>query len=215
MAKTGPQIKTLEAEAHAIAADVMARAFAEDPVYHYLLPNENHYHRRLMWMMRFMLRLCTRKGVAHQIGSPLQGVAAWLKPGEAISFLDEVRAGVVTAPLHLGVTSAWRSNNMMAATRKNRTRLSSGKDYWYLWQFAVAPESRGKGYGRALLQPVLNEADTTETDCWLDNSNAANLPIYEAMGFRTMEEYTIQDHQRVVKLWHMCRKPVKPKKRKP
>lgn len=166
-------------------------------------------------MMRFMLRLCTRKGVTHQVGSPLQGVAAWLKPGEAISFLDEIRAGVVTAPLHLGVTSAWRSNNMMAATRKNRTRLSSDKDYWYLWQFAVAPESRGKGYGRALLQPVLNEADATGTDCWLDNSNAANLPIYEAMGFRTMEEYTIQHHRQVVRLWHMCRKPVKPKKRKP
>lgn len=191
----------------------MARAFVEDPIYHYLLPNEKHYHRRLIWMMRFMLRICARQGVAHQVGSPLQGVAAWLKPGETISFLDEVKAGVMTAPLHLGVISAWRSNNVMAATRKNRTRLASGKDYWYLWQFAVAPESRGKGYGRALLQPVLNEADSTGTDCWLDNSNIANLPIYEAFGFKTAEEYKIQHGHKLETIWHMRRSPQKMKKR--
>lgn len=192
----------------------MACAFAEDPIYHYLLPNERHYHRRLVWMMQFMLRICERQGVTHQIGSPLQGVAAWLKPGENISFLDEIRAGVLTAPLHLGLTSAWRSNNIMAATRKNRTRLSSGKDYWYLWQLAVAPESRGKGFGRALLEPVLKEADETGTDCWLDNSNIVNLPIYEAFGFKSVEEYKILQGNTLKSIWHMRRSPQKSKKRK-
>jgi len=191
----------------------MARAFLADPVYQYPLPNRKTYEHRLNWMMRFMLRICPQRGVVHRVGGPIQGIAAWLKPGEQVSFLDEVKAGVLTAPFQLGILSAWRSNNIMAATRKNRTRLSSGKSYWYLWQFAVAPESRGKGYGRALLQPVLKEADATGTDCWLDNSNAANIPIYESLGFRIVEEFTIQTKPQVVKLWHMCRKPMKTKKK--
>jgi len=214
MAKAKPQVAILPDHAHMQAAAVMARAFAEDPVYHYLLPHEKHYQRRLEWMMRFMLRICARQGVAYQIGDPIQGVAAWLKPGETVSFFDEITAGVITAPLYLGATSAWRSNAIMAATRKNRTRLSAGRDYWYLWQFAVAPESRGKGYGRALLQPVLDAADASGTDCWLDNSNAANLPVYHALGFTSIEEYKIQHKQKAITIWHMRRPAQKPKKKR-
>ncbi len=213
MAKAAPKVQVLKNDSGLEASNLMARAFLADPVYQYLLPNKKSYERRLKWMMRFMLRICPYRGVVHCVGEPLQGIAAWLKPGEKVSFLDEVKAGVLSAPFHLGIRSAWRSNSIMAETRKNRTRLSEGKHYWYLWQFAVAPESRGKGYGRALLQPVLEEADAMGIDCWLDNSNAANIPIYEALGFRTVEEYTIENKKQIVKLWHMCRRAEKTKKK--
>jgi ribosomal protein S18 acetylase RimI-like enzyme len=196
------------------AARMMARAFTDDPVYRYLLRNPRYFEHRLNWMMNFMLRVCARRGLVHRIGEPLQGVAAWLSPGQRVTIMDEVIAGVVGGSFVLGVGSAWRSNSIMTATLKNRERLTQGRPYWYLWQFAVSAQSRGKGYGRALLQPVLAQADLTETDCWLDNSNAANLPIYEALGFHTAEEFTIANGQEPIKLWHMRRKPVKQLTRK-
>lgn len=207
MPKPAVAVLPLDIEARTAAAHMMAQAFSEDPVYHYLLPHEAHYERRLNWMMNFMLRVCARRGVIHQVGQPLRGIAAWLAPGQQVSILDELRAGVMTAPFALGVLSAWRSNSVMGATAQNRLRLAQSKPYWYLWQFAVSAQSRGKGYGRALLQPVLSQADAAGTDCWLDNSNAANLPIYESLGFGTVEEYKIQDGLQTITLWHMRRIP--------
>jgi ribosomal protein S18 acetylase RimI-like enzyme len=196
------------------AAAMMATAFSQDPVYRYLLPNPSKYDERLRWMFEFMLRLCLKHGVVHKLGEPVQGVAAWLRPGETIGFGDELKAGAIRAPFVLGLLSAWRSNLLMANAQSNRARLAPGKKYWYLWQFAVAVESRGKGYGRRLLEPVFLDADATDTECWLDNSNAVNLPIYEALGFQAVEEYAILHRHQKIMLWHMRRNPEKKRKQR-
>jgi hypothetical protein len=64
------------------AGEVAAKAFENDPVFGYLTPNDRELRfQALTWLMHRAIAYCTQYN--HVYTTPdLQGVAAWLTPGE-------------------------------------------------------------------------------------------------------------------------------------
>ncbi len=63
--------------------------------------------------------------------------------------------------------------------------------FWYLSILGVHPSMQGKGRGAALLQPVLQEADTAGVSSYLTTFSPGNIRFYEGLGFEnkgTFEE---------------------------
>lgn len=58
------------------------------------------------------------------------------------------------------------------------------EDDWYLSIAGIAPNSQGKGYGRDLLMPKLQEADESQIQVFLETFTPdSNAKFYEKLGF--------------------------------
>jgi len=77
--------------------------------------------------------------------------------------------------------------------------------HWYLPIIGVAPTWQGRGYGAALLRPMLERCDADRVPAYLEASTPRNLALYERNGFEAVEEcrYAADGPP----LWRMWREP--------
>src|SRR5581483_7264621 len=73
-----------------------------------------------------------------------------------------------------------------------RTRHPA-EPHFYLSLLATHPADQGKGLGVAMVAPVLERCDATGTVAFLESSNIRNVPFYERLGFRVVDEVTMPD----------------------
>jgi predicted N-acetyltransferase YhbS len=52
----------------------------------------------------------------------------------------------------------------------------------------VAPDCQGRGIGSALIQFGLDRARTDETPVFLETASPRNVPLYERLEFRVVED---------------------------
>ncbi len=80
-----------------------------------------------------------------------------------------------------------------------------GSDAWYLSILGVSPSARGRGLGRRLLEPTLDEADRAKADCYLETFSSRALPFYERLGFRRVASHV--EPVTSSEYWIMVRRP--------
>lgn len=168
------------------AAEVLARAFHEDPFYRSLLPDEKGRPKRLAWFMERMLRYGLLHG--HVYTTPgMKGVACWFPPGhEHPAAADIVRAGLYAIPMRLGFGAYRRFADFARFAEAMRTRCVTAP-HWYLLLLGVDHASRGRGLGGRLMQPVLRRATRDGVPCYLETENEGNVDFYARYGFRLAE----------------------------
>ncbi len=74
---------------------------------------------------------------------------------------------------------------------------------WYLSILGVAPSQQGRGLGRALLEPTLQQADAACVPCFLETYNAASLRFYERLNFKVAADHLEPTTQ--ARYWIMMR----------
>jgi ribosomal protein S18 acetylase RimI-like enzyme len=78
--------------------------------------------------------------------------------------------------------------------------------HFYLNTIGVAPDRRGRGEGRALIEPVLEQADREGFPCYLESSNPRNVSFYERLGFRVLDEIRLPGASSAVRpMWRDVR----------
>ncbi|KAH8118698.1 hypothetical protein DFH11DRAFT_1568734 [Phellopilus nigrolimitatus] len=94
-----------------------------------------------------------------------------------------------------------RFNEVQSKSQKLREEKlgDSVKSMIYLNLIATAPESQGHGYGTALMDTVLFQADIHRHSIYLFASNVANVAYYESFGFTTIALVTLGDDNPA---WH-------------
>ncbi|WP_158610040.1 GNAT family N-acetyltransferase [Micromonospora musae] len=60
-----------------------------------------------------------------------------------------------------------------------------------VFNIAVAPSARGRGLGRAITETVLSDGIAAGADAAYLQSSAMGRPLYESMGFRVVENWTV------------------------
>ena len=76
---------------------------------------------------------------------------------------------------------------------------------YYLAVLGTEPEFQGKGFGGALMQPVLSRCDRDRMAAYLESSKSRNVPFYERHGFKVVEEISVPNGG--PPLWRMWREP--------
>jgi ribosomal protein S18 acetylase RimI-like enzyme len=187
------------------AAELLASAFHEDPLFRAVLPEEDPRRRASLWLHDKVLRYCSLYGTTHTLPS-IPGVACWLHPGQTgLSVGRIVRSGLLAMPLRMGPAAFARFfayTNYSSEMRRRNTPDS----YWYLWALAVDPSHQGKGIGGRLIRPVLQRADASGTACYLETEEEKNLVFYERHGFRVAAEGRVP--RLGLPTWSMIREPV-------
>jgi ribosomal protein S18 acetylase RimI-like enzyme len=202
---TNTNIVSLTEENLPFAAESLARAFHNDPLQTYVFPDENeraarspaHFAPLLRYGMLFGEVLTTE-------GNPL-GAAVWLPP-ETWEVTPEraAAAGLDALPDVLGEEAANRFFSVLGSIDPYHHR-DVQPAHWYVMVVGVAPEARGQGLGRALLEPVMNRADAAGLPCYLETAQPDTVAFYEYLGFKKIVEEV--EPQSGLTMWTFRRDP--------
>lgn len=169
------------------AADLCEHAFLDYPLMSALFPGAAR--RRAPIVRRLYGSLvadCVRHGVVHGVGRAgrLVGVAAWLPPDR---YPEGPLRQLRLTPVVLSVLRRFprRARAGVEALRVFEEHHPTVPPHWYLEVLAVHPDHQRRGFGGALVEPVLELADSTGTPAFLETSSETNADWYGRLGFET------------------------------
>jgi GNAT superfamily N-acetyltransferase len=187
----------------ALLGEVLADAFAEDPVFAWLIPPQlRGRDNRMRTFFTSMSRGYLRAGKPCYLTSDACAAALWAAPGAWAMPVSQLI--LEAAP----TGRAFRRCLLRAVrTQTQIERLHAGQSppHWYLGYLGARRGRQGQGLGTQLLRQVLVGADTDGLPAYLESSNDRNLPLYERNGFRVVGELQALGYGPTI--WRMWREP--------
>ncbi len=181
-------------------ARALAEAFEDDPHFRWIVRDDR---RRLERLERAFALFTERIWLPHDAGythERLIGAALWMPPGTwHVSVLTQLR-------LMPGTIRALGNNSPRLIRALNFIeRKHPRKRHWYLPIIGVARAWQGRGFGSALLHPMLQRCDREGIPAYLEASTPRNRALYERHGFTVIEEcrYAADGPP----MWRMWREP--------
>lgn len=170
------------------AADVLARAFFDSPVWTWVAPDESQRRELMPWYMRMSMRFGVLNGETYTTAPLIRGVAAWEPPVRLDADLSDPEAEAMweALPERMGEHGIARFHAMIETQRPMREQISAGPPVWYLAWLGVDPAVQQNGVGAALLAHMFARADIDGVPCLTETSKHANVPYYERHGFRVV-----------------------------
>jgi GNAT superfamily N-acetyltransferase len=187
----------------ALLGEVLADAFAEDPVFAWLIPPQlRGRDNRMRTFFTSMSRGYLRQGKPCYLTSDASAAALWATPKTwAMPFSQLILEAVPNG-------LAFRRNLLRALgtqTQIERLHAERSTPHWYLGYLGTRHDRQGQGLGTQMLQEVLASADSDGVPAYLESSNERNLSVYERNGFRVIGE--LQALGRGPTIWRMWREP--------
>ena len=170
---------------YGLAADLLARALVDDPVYRWMVERPDRRTRWVRTLMQGAVALCAPHIFGLAEGG-LAAVAAVAAPGAWPAPLGR-RLAAAIAVLRGALTqrpspAAWVRGARAAATAKT---LFPRGDRWYLCALGVDPHRQGSGLGSRLLRALIHTTAAREPrrPIYLETTLQANVRFYERAGF--------------------------------
>lgn len=183
--------------------EVLADAFAEDPVFAWLIPPHRPARdARMRTFFTSMSRGYLRQGKPCYLTGDASAAALWAAPGKWAMPLSQIL--LEAAPSGL----AFRGRLIRALRTQlqvERLHAARSRPHWYLGYLGTRRDRQGEGLGTRMLREVLAGADTDGVPAYLESSNERNLPLYERNGFRVVGELRALGHGPAI--WLMWREP--------
>jgi GNAT superfamily N-acetyltransferase len=188
------------AQDRAASVRTATRAFADDPLVRWFLPDDERYESdaSAFFGVLFDVRL---EGGDLWSTDDCVAVAQWTPPegnrrGEA--WVD-AQFDAVDSQLHPLTTERIEALDAMLAP------TWPDGPHWYLGILATHPDWQRRGLGSALLAPVLADADGAGLAAYLVTATAANVAFYRRHGFDTHVEADVPGGPHV---WMLVRPPL-------
>lgn len=183
-----PSVRPAAAPDTAAIAAVLGRAFDDDPIWRWLLPDDASRVRRLTGVFEIMLRrVHLPHGATETAGrdAGVEAAALWDPPGR---WRMPVRVQAAQAVPLLRVLGARTPAALrtLGAMEKHHPR----EPHWYLAVLGTDPPAQGAGLGGALLRSRLDRCDAEGVPAYLESSKERNVPFYERFGFRVTRKLT-------------------------
>jgi GNAT superfamily N-acetyltransferase len=180
--------------------EALARAFDDDPMVGWLYPDSSRRrHRLLLGFDLFLRRLWLPHDECYTTDR-LAGGALWMPPGTW-------RASVFQQLRLLPATVRFAGRDFFRFVRfANGLESKHPRDpHYYLPVIGVEPQWQGKGFGAAVLRPILERCDREGLPAYLEASSLRSRALYERNGFELVEEF--RPARDAPPLWLMWRTP--------
>lgn len=177
----------------------LARAFQDDPVFGWAVPDEEVRRAALPPVFDAFAEVYVPLGESYVAGDGA-GAALWA-PAGVEPFTEEQSEAFGERMIEILGPHAERTSQLDELLAEHHPE----EPCLYLQFVGVVPEQQGRGIGSHLLTTVLERADAIGTPAYLDATSPDNRRLYERHGFETVRELTLPDGP---SLWSMWREPI-------
>lgn len=185
---TAIQTTHLEQAQISAVGEVLSRAFFDDPLTSYWIPDPEQRKTALPWFMTTAAKFGFKNGEVETTAGGVEGGALWLLPGKThVPPMQMMMAGMWAAPFKLGFSNFGRFMKSLDYMEKIHDQQTPDA-HWYLMILGVDPPRQGQGIGSALMQPGLAKADAAHLPCYLETQKEINVPLYQRHGFEVVVE---------------------------
>lgn len=199
----GGDIRKLTAEEVQPIARALAQAFYGDPHFRWIVRDDG---KRMTRLERAFATFVRRLWLPHDESYTHQrliGAALWMPP-------EAWHLGLLTqlllAPRLIRIMRG-DAGRLLRAVTFIENQHPHKPPHWYLPMIGVKPAWQGRGYGAALLRPMLVRCDAEGTPAYLEASTPRNRILYERHGFEVVEECRYA--RSGPPLWTMWREPIR------
>jgi GNAT superfamily N-acetyltransferase len=192
--------KATDADVAALS-HTLARAFHDDPVISWMIPDDE---KRLRlgpfgfgtWLQKiYMPKAEVYTDDARAVG------ALWAPPGK---WRMSVGLQARLAPRMLRLFGVRRMPLILKGLATLDKAHPDEQPHYYLGILGTDPDHQGKGLGSAAMQPVLDRCDSEGLGAYLESSKEQNVPFYRRHGFEVTGEVRMPGGP---PLWPMWREP--------
>jgi GNAT superfamily N-acetyltransferase len=184
-------------------ARVLGRAFFDDPVMMWMVPDDAKRARALPRVFGAMTRHHFLAGGAVEVASRagrMGAAALWDPPGRWKQTQREELRMMPSFLLAMG-RHVGRGMGVSEIMKKHHPE----EPHWYLAVVGSDPDVRGAGFGQALMRSRLDRCDADGAPAYLESSKESNVPYYLRFGFEVTGELTIPGGGPT--MWQMWRRP--------
>jgi GNAT superfamily N-acetyltransferase len=184
----GPETRIRPAESAddlEAAAEALALAFADDPCWAHLLPDDETRAEKLLAYFTSEIETLVPEYRHVWVTEDGGGAAIWGPPGR---WRVPLRLTLREAGRMLGVFGR-RLPLALRTLARLEGRHPKSPDHWYLHYLGVEPRRQGRGLGGSLLRPVLEACDRERIPAHLEASTDRNRKLYERHGFALTEVF--------------------------
>lgn len=178
-------------------------AFAADPIVNWIFPGAEIRTRVLPAFFSLQIRHLYLPHDEVYAADDLVAAALWLPPGQTAPGLASIlRLAIRLAPF---LPRAGRALPRIPRLLNTLDANHPKEPHYYLAVLGTEPAEQGKGYGRALLEPLLERCDREAMPAYLESSSPRNLSLYNRHGFKVTKELKIGKDG--PSMWPMWREP--------
>jgi hypothetical protein len=184
------------------ASSMLSRAFQNDPLIRWQIPNLYKRVMKIHSYWEFTLRIGIKYGEVYGTSKDLEGIAIWRPPNTPISYWTYLKSGIFKFPFIFGIKSTKKITFSQAVKDSIRNILMKGP-YWYLELIAVDPNYQGQGFANMLLKPMIKRIDEKRLPISLETNLKKCISFYQHFDFSILEEIIIPNTNIV--LWFLIR----------
>lgn len=180
-------------------AEMLGRAFADDPMILHFLRREETRAQKLPRLFGLLTRMGLPLGGC-DVTTGYESAAIWRPPGKwHIPFWQYITNG----PEFLGLFGTDALGVM--ASMDQIEKVHPREPHWYLQAIGTDPLKQGKGFGGIVMRHRLTMVDELGLPAYLESSKEKNIPIYASFGFEVTGEIKIKDGPVLYPMWRKRR----------
>ena len=180
-------------------ARAMARAFFDDPLQTWALPDPSTRLSILEQVFELLSRYSSVPAGESYTDARRSCAAFWVPPG---GYVPDRDAAAAMAPI---VDLLGDANVRFRAAEDTMRPHRPADVHFYLQGLGTDPLRQGEGLGSAVLQPVLVRCDREGLPAYLETTKERNVGFYESYGFAVVARTRLPLHG--PPMWFMWREP--------
>ncbi len=183
-------------------ADLLARAFIDDPAMAHIFRFEAQRADRLQRFFALITRIdpdCTPWSLALNSDGAATAVAMWRPPGAW-----QTPTATMIRHLPAMITTFGTALTRALATQSVLESHHPHAPHWYLQFAGCLPAAQGQGYGGAAIRARLETCDAQGLPAALETATPSNIGLYQALGFAVIDTFVIKNGPQ---FWSMWREP--------
>ncbi len=179
------KIKKLSKKDINIGREILGKAFFDDPVFIYVIPDNKGREKKMKYIFKMMISLGVRYGETYAT-SNLEGIVIWLPfkkyKQKIIRF---IRCGAISLIFRLGIKTLKKFLIIDELNKKAHLQYAPN-EHWYIVNIGIDPKYQGKGFGSMLMRHMIEKIDNQRLPIYLETLTEININFYKKFRFKVM-----------------------------